>query len=67
MRIYEYGRADQEGIVLVHPSLVTWDYFEYLIPLLEKQYHLLIPALHHGRRNHALPAAVDPDPLYRAA
>ena len=45
MRICEYGRENPESIVLIHPSLVTWDYFELVVPLLEKQYHLLIPAL----------------------
>ena len=45
MRIYEYGKENPECILLIHPSLVTWDYFEYVIPLLEKRFHLLIPAL----------------------
>ena len=45
MRVYEYGKENPECILLIHPSLVTWDYFEYVIPLLEKHYHLLIPAL----------------------
>ena len=45
MRIREYGTENPECILLIHPSLVTWDYFENVIPLLEKDYHLLIPAL----------------------
>ena len=45
MRIYEYGKENPECILLIHPSLVTWDYFENVIPLLEKDYHLLIPAI----------------------
>ncbi len=45
MKIYEFGKNNQECILLIHPSLVTWDYFEYVIPLLENKYHLLIPAL----------------------
>ena len=45
MRIYEYGKENPEIILLIHPSLVTWDYFENVIPLLEQHYHLLIPAL----------------------
>ena len=28
MRIYEYGMENPECILLIHPSLVTWDYFE---------------------------------------
>ena len=43
MRIYEYGQENPECILLIHPSLVTWDYFENVIPLLKKDYHLLIP------------------------
>ena len=31
--------------MLIHPSIVIWDYFEYIIPLMEKNYHLIIPAL----------------------
>ena len=45
VKLYEYGKDNAEGIVLIHPSMVTWDYFEYVIPLLEKDYHLFIPAL----------------------
>ncbi len=45
MKIFEYGRENPDRILLIHPSLVTWDYFEYVIPLLEKRYHLLVPAL----------------------
>ena len=45
MRIYEYGKQNPECILLIHPSLVTWDYFENVVPLLEKDYHLLIPAV----------------------
>ena len=45
MRIYEYGKENPECMLLIHPSLVTWDYFENVISLLGKDYHLLIPAL----------------------
>lgn len=45
MRIYEFGKENPDKIILIHPSLVTWDYFEYVIPFLEQQFHLLIPAL----------------------
>ncbi len=45
MKIYEFGKENQECILLIHPSLVTWDYFENVIPQLEKDYHLLIPAV----------------------
>ena len=45
MTIHEFGKENKEVIVLVHPSIAMWDYFEYVIPLLEKKYHLIIPAL----------------------
>ncbi len=45
MTIHQFGNADAKTILLIHPSLVMWDYFENLIPLLEEQYHLIIPAL----------------------
>ena len=45
MKIYEYSVENPECILLIHPSLVTWDYFENVIPLLEGHYHLLIPAI----------------------
>ena len=45
MKIYEYGVENPECILLIHPSLVTWDYFENVIPLLKGHYHLLIPAI----------------------
>ena len=45
MTIHEYGKGNQKTIVLIHPSIVMWDYFEYVIPILEKKHHLVIPAL----------------------
>jgi len=45
MTIHEFGRDNPKTIVLIHPSLVMWDYFEYVIPFLEKRFHLVIPAL----------------------
>lgn len=45
MRFYEFGRDNKKVIVLIHPSAVTWDYFLNLIPFLEKDFHLMIPAL----------------------
>lgn len=45
MTIHEYGTDNQQVIVLVHPSVVMWDFFEYLIPLLKEEYHLIVPAL----------------------
>ena len=43
--IHEYGKNNAKTVVLVHPSVVMWDFFEYVVPLLEKEYHVIIPAL----------------------
>ena len=51
MTIHEFGQENDKTIVLIHPSIVMWDYFEYVIPLMEKKYHLVIPA----------PPGYDPD------
>ena len=45
MNIHEFGKENTEIILLIHPSVVKWDYFENVIPLLQKKYHLLVPAL----------------------
>lgn len=45
MTIHEFGKENEKTIVLIHPSLVMWDYIEYVIPLLETEYHLIVPAL----------------------
>ena len=45
MTIHEFGTENQQVIVLIHPSVVMWDYFEKVIPILEKKYHLIVPAL----------------------
>ena len=40
MTIHEFGKKNEQIVVLVHPAIVMWDYFEYVIPLMEDQYHL---------------------------
>ena len=45
MTWHEYGKENEKVILLIHPSIVMWDYFEYVIPLLDRDYHLIIPAL----------------------
>ncbi|MBO5513994.1 MAG: alpha/beta hydrolase [Mogibacterium sp.] len=45
MTIHEFGKDNKKIIVLLHPSAVMWDYFEYVIPLMEDKYHLIVPAL----------------------
>lgn len=53
MTIHEYGKDNQKIIVLIHPSVVMWDYFEYITPLLEGKFHLIIPALPgYDEKNH---------------
>lgn len=44
MNIHEFGKENKETILMIHPSVVKWDYFENIIPLLQKKYHLLVPA-----------------------
>ena len=45
MTIHEFGTDNEKVIVLIHPAVVMWDYFEYVIPLLEDRYHVVVPAL----------------------
>lgn len=45
MNIHEFGKGNSETIVLIHPSVVRWDYYEYVVPLLEQCYHVVVPAL----------------------
>jgi len=45
MTIHEFGKENSRVIVLIHPSVVMWDYFEYVVPHLEGTYRLVIPAL----------------------
>jgi hypothetical protein len=35
MTIHEFGKKNDEIVVLIHPSAVMWDYCEYVIPLKE--------------------------------
>ncbi len=45
MTIHEYGRENKKVIVMLHPSATMWDFFARVVPLLEKDYHLIIPAI----------------------
>lgn len=45
MTVHEYGKRHQKTVLLIHPSVVMWDYFEYVIPLMKEAFHLVIPAL----------------------
>ena len=43
--VHEFGSPENPVVVLIHPSLVMWDYFEYVIPMMQDRYHLIVPAL----------------------
>ena len=43
--MHEFGREHGRTIVMLHPLGVWWDVFEYVIPILERDYHLVIPAM----------------------
>ena len=45
MTYHEFGTENQRVILLIHPAVVMWDYFEYVVPMLENDFHLIIPAL----------------------
>lgn len=45
MTVHEFGEKNEDVLVLFHPLGVRWDIFNYVIPTLQKHYHLVIPAL----------------------
>lgn len=45
MTIHEFGKDRPKIIVLIHPSIVRWDYFESVIPLLKNSARIIVPAL----------------------
>ena len=45
MTVHEFGKENKKILILIHPSIVMWDYFEYVIPLLDKDFHLVIPSI----------------------
>ena len=45
MTIHEFGEKNERTVVLIHPAMVRWDYFEYVIPLLRDRYRVIVPAL----------------------
>ena len=45
MNIRQFGAAERPAMVLIHPSLVTWDYYRDVIPFLESDHRLFVPAL----------------------
>lgn len=45
MTIHEFGAGNAGTIVMFHPLGVWWDIFEAVIPILERDYHLVVPAV----------------------
>ena len=45
MTIHEFGKENDKIMILLHPAVVMWDFFEYVIPVLKKDYHLIVPAI----------------------
>ncbi|MBR1797737.1 MAG: alpha/beta hydrolase [Clostridiales bacterium] len=45
MTFHEFGKENDRVIVLIHPSLVMWDYFEYVVPELSTDFRVIVPAL----------------------
>ncbi len=45
MTVHEFGKDNKNVVVLIHPALVMWDYFEYVVPLLQEKYRVIVPAL----------------------
>ena len=45
LTVHEFGIENEKTIVLFHPLAVRWDIFDRVIPELEKDYHLIIPAI----------------------
>lgn len=45
MQIKEFGKENSEIILMFHPNCVWWEVFNFVIPVLSEQYHLVIPAM----------------------
>ena len=45
MTVHEFGQKNKRNIVLLHPSAVMWDYFDNIVPIMQEEFHLIIPAL----------------------
>ena len=43
--IHEFGKQNPDVIVMFHPLGVWWDVFDRVIPILERRFHLVIPAV----------------------
>lgn len=45
MEIKEFGTVHTDIILMLHPNCVTWEVFNFVIPVLSEKYHLIIPAM----------------------
>lgn len=45
MTVHEFGQGNKRTIILLHPSAVMWDYFDYIVSIMQREFHLIIPAL----------------------
>ncbi|OUM60161.1 hypothetical protein PIROE2DRAFT_14152 [Piromyces sp. E2] len=43
--IHEFGEDNTETIVMFQPLGVWWDVYDYVIPILKKDYHIVVPAI----------------------
>lgn len=43
--IHEFGKENEKILLMLHGSCMTWDMYEESIRILEKNYHVIIPAL----------------------
>lgn len=45
MTVHEFGKENKDALVMFHPLGVWWDVFEYVIPGLAEDFHLIVPAI----------------------
>ena len=43
--LHEFGKQNSDVIVMFHPLGVWWDVFDRVIPILERRFHLVVPAV----------------------
>lgn len=45
MKMYEFGQKNNDAVILLHCSCMTWEMFEAAAEALKQQYHVIIPAM----------------------
>ena len=55
MTLHEFGKENRRVVVLIHPSVVMWDYFEYVIPLMEEKYRRRVNKVCEINDKHCVP------------